>query len=244
LREHPIVFGNLTDGYIQKRLKDNLKIPSRRAAKKPCLTTRMKAQRLQLALEHAHWTYEEWSEVMFSDESTFKTIRATGKTVRRLVGSDKFESRFTVKTAKHPDSLMVWGCFGSNGQGGLFSLPKNQMMNQHMYLEVFNDHLLPFMHTHSTTKFLQDGVPCHKAKKVMKFLEEQPLEIIKWPSNSPDLNPIENAWNFSKDKLKNRDTSSIPKLKAEISKLWGAGDLPGVLAEAGHVHAWTTPDGH
>lgn len=220
-REYPMVFGNLTDRYIQKRLKEDLKMPSRRAAKKPLLTKRMKAQRLDFAKKHAHWTYEDWSEVMFSDESTFKTIRATGKTVRRPVGSDKFDSRFTVKTTKHPDSVMVWGCFSSKmGRGGLFFLPKNQMMNQHVYLEVLTDHLLPFMHIHGTTKFLQDGAPCHKAKKVMKFLEEQPFEIIKWPGNSPDLNPIENAWNFAKDRLKNWDTSSIPKLKAEITKLW------------------------
>ncbi len=70
-----------------------------------------------------------------------------------------------------------------------------------------------------TAKFLQDSARCHKAKKIMKFLEEQPFQIIKWPGNSPDLNPRENMWNFAKDKLKNRDTSSVPKLKAEITKL-------------------------
>jgi hypothetical protein len=52
---------------------------SRRAAKKPLLMKWMKSQRLQFAKEHAHWTYEDWSEVLFSNESTFKTIRATGK---------------------------------------------------------------------------------------------------------------------------------------------------------------------
>ncbi len=45
------------------------------------------------------------------------------------------------------------------GRGGLFFLPKNQMMNRHVYLEVLNDHLLPFMHINGTTKFLQDGAP-------------------------------------------------------------------------------------
>jgi hypothetical protein len=184
----------------------------------------MKAQRLQFAKEHAYWTYEDSSECsdgrMFSDESTFKIIRADGKTVRQLVGPDKFESRFTVTMTKHPNLVMVWGCFSSKmGRGGLFFRPKNQMMNQHVYLEVLNDHLLPFMHIHGMTKFFQDGAPCHKAKKVIKFLEEHPFEIIKWPGNSPDQNTVENAWNFAKDKLKNQDTSSIPKLKAEITKL-------------------------
>jgi hypothetical protein len=109
------------------------------------------------------------------------------------------------------------------GRGSFFFLPKNQMMNQHVYQEVLKDHLLPFMHIHGTTKFPQDNTPCHKAKNVMKFLEEQPFEIIKWPGNYPDLNPIENAWNFAKEKLKNLYTSSIPKLKTEITRLWVEG---------------------
>ncbi len=39
----------------------------------------MKAHRQQFAKEHAHWTYEDLSEVLFSDESTFKTIRPLAK---------------------------------------------------------------------------------------------------------------------------------------------------------------------
>jgi hypothetical protein len=78
-RKYPTVFGNLTGRYIQKHIMDDLKMPSRRAAKKPLLTKRMKARRLQFTKEHAHWVYEDWSEVMFSDESTFKTIKATKK---------------------------------------------------------------------------------------------------------------------------------------------------------------------
>jgi hypothetical protein len=40
-REYPMVFGNISDRYIQKRLKEDLKMLSRRAAKKPLLTKQM-----------------------------------------------------------------------------------------------------------------------------------------------------------------------------------------------------------
>jgi hypothetical protein len=49
-REYLMVFGNLTDRYIQKRLKDDLKMSSRRAAKELVLTKRMEAH----SMEHAH----------------------------------------------------------------------------------------------------------------------------------------------------------------------------------------------
>lgn len=41
------------------------------AAQKPHLTDRQKAQRLQFSREYEHWTREEWTQVIFSDESTF-----------------------------------------------------------------------------------------------------------------------------------------------------------------------------
>jgi hypothetical protein len=35
-----------------------------------------------------------------------------------------------------------------------------------------------------------------------------------------DLNPIENAWNFMKNKLSTKDIFSVPKLKEAILKMW------------------------
>ena len=93
-------------------------------------------------------------------------------------------------------------------------------MNKEVYLEVLNDHLVPFMDIHGTTAFLQDGAPCHKAKKVMEFLNTTGYEIIKWPGNSPDLNPIENAWAYMKRRLDSISKSSVPVLIDEIKKMW------------------------
>jgi transposase len=73
---------------------------------------------------------------------------------------------------------------------------------------------------HRSTHFLQDGAPCHASKHVKNFLEDKPVEVIDWPGNSPDLNPIENCWNYMKEKLKSKDTGSLPKLINEIKLLW------------------------
>ena len=206
---------------IQRTLQKTLKMPSRTAAQKPLLTEKMKKKRLQFAKNYRHFTQEDWSKVMYSDESTFRCIRVTRNKVRRPEGSDRFDSRYTTKTVKHPDSVMVWECFtGSVGHGGLFFLPKNVMMNGEHYQDVLENHLLPFMEIHQATHFLQDGAPCHASKRIKQFLATKPFTVIDWPGNSPDLNPIENCWNFMKNMLRKKDISSFPKLTLEIKKLW------------------------
>jgi hypothetical protein len=75
------------------------------------------------------------------------------------------------------------------------------------------------MEMHWSTHFLQDGAPCHTSKKSKDFLKDKPYEVIDWRGNSPDLNPIENAWNFMKNKLTTEDISSVPELKEAILKM-------------------------
>ena len=42
--------------------------------------------------------------------------------------------------------------------------------------------------------FVQDGAPCHRAKVTNSFLEDNKIELLKWPGNSQELNPRENLW--------------------------------------------------
>ncbi len=93
-------------------------------------------------------------------------------------------------------------------------------MNNATYQKVLEDHLIPFMCIHRATHFLYDGAPCHASKHIKEYLADKPFTIIDWLGNSPDLNPIENCWNYMKEKLKSKDTWSIEKLTREIKILW------------------------
>jgi hypothetical protein len=122
---------------------------------------------------------------MYSDESTFRCIKATRARVRRLQGSIRFDSCY-IKTVKHPDSVMVWGCLsGAVGRDGLFFLPINPTMNGERYHTVLKDHLHPFMRFHNCTHFLQDGAPCHSFKRIRNFLADQPFEVTDCPGTVP-----------------------------------------------------------
>ena len=40
--------------------------------------------------------------------------------------------------------------------------------------------------------FQQDLAPAHSARSIMRWLEDHDIEVLPWPANSPDLNPMEN----------------------------------------------------
>ena len=68
---------------------------------------------------------------------------------------------------------------------------------------------------------MQDGATCHTAKIIKEYFNFVKITFIeKWPGNSPDLNPIENLWAIFKRKFRDRDTSTITKLRAAIDKIW------------------------
>ena len=218
-------FENVSIRRIQYHCQKTLNMPARRPAKKPLLTEAAKAKRLAFCQAHIHWTEQDWEKVMFSDESNFFTIRSTAgrQTVRRPSGSDRFKAKYTRKTVKYPPGCMVWGCFSAKGRGGIFFVPKKKTMNSVLYCEVLRDHLFGFMERHQCEVFLQDGAKCHTSSMTMALLNQQPFRVCDWPGNLPDLNPIENLWNWMKDQLQEKKVTSVPALQEEVKRLWCMG---------------------
>ena len=207
---------------IQRTLQKKLGLPSRRAAAKPLLTPAMVKKRLSFCKKHLHWTEKDWENVMFSDESMFRIINPRAQMVRRPRAVSRYLNKYTRKTMKHPAGVMIWGCFsGKGGRGALYLVPKGAMMNADRYIAVLEEKLFPWMQMQKVDKFLQDGAPCHKAKRVMALLKQQPFTVMDWPGNSPDLNPIENLWSIMKAKLKEDHTiTSLPALEKAIKVMW------------------------
>ena len=77
---------------------------------------------------------------------------------------EEFDKRCTKMTVKHGEgSLTHWGLFLSLGTG-LLVLIKGTI-NQHRYIKILEEHLLPYVAKNNLTnfKFVQDNVPCHSA---------------------------------------------------------------------------------
>ena len=67
---------------------------------------------------------------------------------------------------------------------------------------------------------MQDGDPVHSSRVVKKWLKDNHVPVLECPKNSPDLNPIENAWNYMKNKVQQAHFTYIQTLKEVPMKLW------------------------
>ena len=115
---------------------------------------------------------------------------------------------------------MVWGCFsGEKGRGGLYFLPKNKKMNAELYLQVLEEYMLNFYHIHSSEVYIHDSAPCHKARKITRYFEQNTISFLECLGNSLDLNPIENCWHKMKKNLSKEKTPNLEILQEELKKV-------------------------
>ena len=54
---------------VSRCLVEEFNVKSRKSARKPRLTLKIKKKRIQFALQHKDWTCAKWSKVLFSNES-------------------------------------------------------------------------------------------------------------------------------------------------------------------------------
>lgn len=204
---------------IRRRLLKEFQLPARRPAKKPLLNDKQRKKRINFCKKYSNWTSTDWHKVLFSDETTICQFGSTVTLVRRPSGT-RFLPKYTVATMKHPPKVMVWGCFSASGRGSLYFLAPGTTVNADVYIEILSSKVPNSLMLSNCTLFQQDSAPAHTAKKVRNWMTNKRIEVLEWPGNSPDLNPIENLWMLLKRKVKIHQPKNMQELIFYIKRVW------------------------
>ena len=225
---------------IRRRLHEDL-IRKWRAIKRPFLQKEHAKKRLDWALKHQHDTREDWSKIVWSDESIIQKDSARQQVwvFRHQTKEEKYAPKNVRGKSKEGDIYqMVWGCFVGNKLGPIVSIDGS--ITGDKYVSLLEENLLPYLDALAADgitgiTFQQDNARPHVCKKAQAFFKTVMAEhgftvMDDWPPYSPDMNLLENLWAHLKLELYRRypDTATLKgspdyirrKISERVHEVW------------------------
>jgi transposase len=173
------------------------------------LTAEHKRKRVEWGREHLN---DNWKKTLFSDETAFQLFR---NTVERWYKHE----RPIRPMPKDRTKIFAWGGFCIKGKTSLFCF--KGIMDAKFYVDILRRHVPEIRQMLGNRwRFQQDNDPKHTSHLAKAFLQENMPEVMDWPSNSPDLNPIENLWSIVKGNVKRRMPKNQDELERFMMEEW------------------------
>lgn len=186
------------------------------------------AKRLAFAHEHETWSDDQWDRVIFGDEC-YIYLGTHGQTwVQRPVDCAYLKQFMLTADYQSPPKVGIFCCFTSQGVGSMRVIYDD--MDQRLYTDTMKQTLKPSalrMFPSGAWQYLHDNAGYHIGHVSSAWFHNNGIDLIKLPPYSPDLNPIENLFNYWKRKVEAHRPGNVQQLTEFSIQEWS--NIPPII---------------
>ncbi len=208
---------NISNSTVRNILKEN-NFQNYKKIPKPFISRVNFQKRKNFYNLHRNFTYQDFGKYVFTDEASFQLLNAAGGQTYYKKKNVSTSTKSFIRTKKFGGgSIMIWGFITFFGQLKIYRVNGKMDSNKYIRLledEFIDDAVLCGLNLGEMV-FQQDNASCHVSKKTLNWVKEQNINVLSWPPQSPDMNPIEDVWNYLDSQVRKRQ----PEIKT-IDDLW------------------------
>jgi hypothetical protein len=120
-------------------------------------------------------------------------------------------------------SIMVWGGISFDGSTDLYVIANGSLTGMRYRDEILDPIVRPYAGAIGDGFMLMDdNARPHRARLVNDYLNSETIQRMDWPAYSPDLNPIEHAWDILQQRISKRPQApnTLQELADALEEEW------------------------
>ena len=116
-------------------------------------------------------------------------------------------------------SVMVWGGITCNTKMDLITV-QGMLTAAGYCAQIIQPVIVPFARQRPGVIIQQDNARPHTARYTMDVLNNNNVQLLEWPSRSPDLSPIEHMWDILGRRVRERHNVNVRDLERALHREW------------------------